>query len=123
MNRAEIIAGMLSLAMLVLAACGESGGSDGATKSGRPEPNVVMPETPAPLAAAGKSLLYRFDDNSPGQMPAKFHAALTGEGAKGEWVVKADPTAPSEPNVLAQLSDDRTDYRFPLAIADDGSFQ
>src|SRR5205085_9116416 len=51
------------------------------------------------------------------------HTALTGEGAKGEWVVKADQSAPSQPNVLAQLSDDRTDYRFPLAIADDGSFQ
>jgi hypothetical protein len=123
MKRTEIIAGMLSLAMLALAACGESGGPDGATKSEPSEPNVVMPETPAPLATAGKSFLYRFDGDAPNQMPAKFHAALTGQGAKGEWVVKADPTAPSEPNVLAQLSDDRTDYRFPLAIADEASFR
>ena len=123
MNRAEIIVGMLSLALLVLAACRESGGPSGAARSGPSEANVVTPETPAPLAAAGKSFFYRFDGDVPGQMPAKFHAALTGQGAKGEWVVKADPTAPSEPNVLAQLSDDRTDYRFPLAIADEGSFR
>jgi len=36
--------------------------------------------------------------------------------------VQADPTAPSKPNVLVQTSTDKTDYRFPLAIADDGSF-
>jgi hypothetical protein len=57
------------------------------------------------------------------QVPARFHSALTGQGASAEWLVKPDPTAPSSPNVLAQVSDDRTDYRFPLAIADDGSFQ
>ena len=38
-------------------------------------------------------------------------------------MVKSDASAPSPPNVLAQLSDDKTDYRFPLAIADDGSFE
>ena len=37
--------------------------------------------------------------------------------------MKADPTAPSQPNVIAQTSTDKTDYRFPLAIADEGSFQ
>jgi hypothetical protein len=34
-----------------------------------------------------------------------------------------DPTASSKPNVVAQTSADRTDYRFPLLIADEGSFQ
>src|SRR5215471_14706803 len=33
------------------------------------------------------------------------------------------PYAPSKPNVVAQTSTDKTDYRFPLLIADDGSFQ
>src|SRR5205085_7486857 len=31
--------------------------------------------------------------------------------------------APSKPNVVAQTSTDKTDYRFPLLIADDGSFK
>jgi len=35
----------------------------------------------------------------------------------------ADPTAPSKPNVVAQTSTDTTDYRFPLLIADEGSFK
>jgi hypothetical protein len=34
-----------------------------------------------------------------------------------------DPTAPSKPNVVAQTSADKTDYRFPLLIADEGSFR
>ena len=38
-------------------------------------------------------------------------------------MVMADPTAPSKPNVVAQTSADSTDYRFPLLIADDGSFR
>lgn len=53
----------------------------------------------------------------------KFHGTLTGSGANCEWVVKADPTAPSQPNVLAQISADDTSYRFPLAVNDEGSFQ
>ena len=35
----------------------------------------------------------------------------------------ADPTAPSKPNVVVQTSTDTTDYRFPLLIADQGSFR
>ena len=39
----------------------------------------------------------------------------TGEGEAGKWTVVADPTA-SNGQALGQLSNDRTDYRFPLAI-------
>jgi len=35
----------------------------------------------------------------------------------------ADPTATSKPNIVAQTSTDTTDYRFPLLIADEGSFK
>src|SRR5262249_48014031 len=49
--------------------------------------------------------------------------ALTGGGKPGNWVVQADTTAPSQPNVLAQTAEDKTDYHFPLAIADEGSFR
>jgi hypothetical protein len=37
--------------------------------------------------------------------------------------VNTDPTAPSQPNVLAQTSADNTGYRFSLAVNDEGSFQ
>jgi hypothetical protein len=38
-----------------------------------------------------------------------------GEGEAGKWTIVADPTAVNG-QALGQLSDDRTDYRFPLAI-------
>jgi hypothetical protein len=38
-------------------------------------------------------------------------------------VVMADANAPSKPNVVAQISTDKTDYRFPLLVSDEGSFK
>jgi hypothetical protein len=120
MNHIRIIVGLLAL--LIPTACSDKGASYEARKSASSEANSVVPETPAPLMAAGKSSLYNFDSDASGQSLAMFHPALTGEGAKGRWVAQADETAPSRPNILAQLSDDRTDYRFPLFIADEGAF-
>lgn len=34
-------------------------------------------------------------------------------------MIQADQEAPSRPNVLAQLDDDPTDYRFPIAVAEE----
>lgn len=84
---------------------------------------AAPPETPAPPQAAGASFTYNFDSDTAGAAPAKFHGARTGQGTEGKWVVMADATAPSKPNVVAQTSTDGTDYRFPLLIADDGSFK
>ncbi len=86
-------------------------------------PPSVAAEKPAPLQAAGTQFIYNFDSDSPGQLPAKFHSAKTGAGAQESWSIVVDPTAPSKPNVVAQTSTDQTDYRFPLLIADEGSFQ
>ena len=85
--------------------------------------NPAPPETPAPRQSAGREFVYNFDGDSAGKIAVKFHSALTGSGANGEWVVQADPTAPSQPNVLAQMSADDTSYRFPLAVNDEGSFR
>src|SRR5712691_4670991 len=123
MNRLKISFSVFAL-LLLLVACGKSGASnDGAAVASGGAENKVAPETPAPLQPGGKEFVYNFDGDTAGQLPARFHEALTGQGAKPQWVVKADPSAPSQPNVLAQLSTDKTDYRFPLAIADEGSFQ
>jgi hypothetical protein len=96
----------------------EDEGEKGASKSGAP-----AAEQPAPLQGAGKQLIYNFDSDAAGQMPAKFHAARTGQGSESTWAVTADTSAPSKPNVVAQTSTDKTDYRFPLLIADEGSFR
>lgn len=110
--------------LLLLGACSKSGADNkGNEDRSHPAENKVEPETPAPVQPAGKEFLYSFDTDAAGKLPARFHDALTGQGDKGQWVVTADTSAPSQPNVLAQLSTDKTDYRFPLAITDEGSFQ
>jgi hypothetical protein len=50
-----------------------------------------------------------------GSPPGGFTFARTGRGTEGEWTVIADPTA-SAGRAIEQISTDRTDYRFPLAI-------
>jgi hypothetical protein len=114
----------LCLAMLVWA-CGERGESSEADHAdeGAAPTQAKKAEPPAPLQAAGKTLTYNFDSDATGKLPAHFHPALTGQGTEGTWIVKQDETAPSKPNVLAQTSTDDTDYRFPLAVLDEGSFK
>src|SRR6266446_2346662 len=92
-------------------------------EEGPATPAAVAAEKAAPQQTAGKQFAYNFDGDTAGQMPAKFHGAKTGGGAPEKWVVTADPIAPSKPNVIAQTSTDQTDYRFPLLISDEGSFQ
>ena len=86
-------------------------------------PPAVAAEKPAPLQAPGKQFVYNFDSDAPGQLPAKFHTAKTGGGSTEKWSVQTDSSAPSQPNVVAQTSTDQTDYRFPLLISDEASFQ
>lgn len=87
------------------------------------EINPSRGESAAPLQTAGQQLVYNFDSDSAGQLPSKFHSALTGSGSDSTWTVMPDPSAPSRLNVVAQTSSDKTDYRFPLLIADEGSFR
>ena len=92
-------------------------------EEGAPNTGAAAPEKPAPQQASGQQLIYTFDTDPVGQVPAKFHSARTGQGSDSKWEVIADTSAPSKPNVVAQTSTDKTDYRFPLLIADEGSFR
>jgi hypothetical protein len=65
---------------------------------------------------------WNFDKDKVQSLPQSWLSSLTGHGAKGVWVVLADSTAPSQPNVLAQTSKDITDYRFPVAIVQNVSY-
>jgi hypothetical protein len=60
---------------------------------------------------------YHFEDDSPGKPPAGFTFARTRNlGKPGRWVVVAQKDAPSAGNALAQLDDDATSARSPLAV-------
>ncbi len=117
MKRLKLLLGIF-MTLLFVIACSQASQSS-LSNSGL----ELVNEPSAPLQEAGKASTYNFDNDKTGQLPAKFHTGLTGGGRKVEWIVKEDPTAPSKPNVMAQVSNDKTDYRFPLFISDEGSYK
>lgn len=67
-------------------------------------------------ASAQRRVSMDFEDAVPGALPASFTAALTGGGPPPRWVIADDPTSPAGPRVLSEVSRNRTDNRFPLAL-------
>ena len=63
-------------------------------------------------------LSWNFDSDRVDQPPAGFTFARTGGGRLGQWIVRSEKDAPSGTNVLAQINTDKTDYRFPVAVAE-----
>lgn len=59
---------------------------------------------------------FDFDKDDIGAMPSFLEAGKTGSGTRSEWVVKQDPTAPSQPNVLAQTANEAINFHFPYVI-------
>jgi hypothetical protein len=71
----------------------------------------------ASLASSRPSLsqTITFANSQVGALPEGFESARTGKGAPAEWKVVQDASAEGG-KALAQVSTDRTDYRFPLAV-------
>jgi hypothetical protein len=76
---------------------------------------ALCPGSPA-LAETG-ALMIAIDHMTIGSTPEGFTFARTGQGGPAQWSVAADPSA-SAGKVIEQVSTDRTDNRFPLAIHD-----
>ena len=52
---------------------------------------------------------------TPGAPPEHFEFARTGSGAPGKWIIVEDASAEGG-RAVEQMSNEKTDYRFPLAI-------
>lgn len=59
-----------------------------------------------------------FDVSKPGELPPGWTSAVTHRGGPPRWEVHPDPSAPSRPNVLAQLSGTASRFRIALAVFD-----
>jgi len=70
---------------------------------------------PAPPASSD---VFTFDEATPGSLPANFNPGLTGGGDAVDWRVREVDDAPSGAQVVAQLSADRTNTRYPLLVLD-----
>src|SRR5258708_16656382 len=77
---------------------------------------VVMALSIISVAAeTTESVELSFGAMQPGQAPPGFEFGRTGQGAVGRWIGVDDRTAKSN-RAVVQTSQDRTDYRFPVAI-------
>jgi hypothetical protein len=61
--------------------------------------------------------MIAIDQMTVGSAPEGFSFARTGRGGPAQWSVTAYPTAAAG-HAIEQVSTDRTDYRFPLAVYD-----
>jgi len=66
-----------------------------------------------------KPVLFDFEDAPLDEVPPRFTAALNGGGGPIDWRVVARKDAASGGKVLAQLSADRTDVRYPHVVSDE----
>lgn len=65
-----------------------------------------------------RTQIIGFDDSPVGIVPRGWTVQMTHTGGPPRWEVSREDSAPSHPNMLAQLSVDKTAGRFPLAILD-----
>jgi hypothetical protein len=64
---------------------------------------------------------YTFDKDPTNKPPVGFVEALTAGGGSVKWQVVEASDAPSGKQVVAQLSEDSTDTRYPLLVLDEFS--
>lgn len=65
--------------------------------------------------------VFDFESSSLGDLPEGWSVAMTHEGGAPIWEVREDQSAPSGSRILAQVSDNATSGRFPLAIYQDSN--
>jgi hypothetical protein len=68
------------------------------------------------IASTGR--IVNFDTAPLGKMPPGWTAAMTNGGAAPKWEILKDGSAPTQPYVFAQVSNEPGGDRFPLAIFD-----
>lgn len=92
-----------------------------------PAPSTAVEQAPSKPPPSGaepvKQKRIGFDTDTLDAAPSGFAFERSGKGALGRWVVRAEGDAPSPPNVLAQLDNDDTDFRFPVAVLEGVSLQ
>lgn len=68
------------------------------------------------IADVESESVYDFETSEVDTTPAAFTAALTGSGPPARWLVKEVAAPPSGKHVVAQLSEDKTNRRYPILI-------
>jgi hypothetical protein len=83
-----------------------------AAPAGSAAPSASVPAVGSPFTR------FDFEHDAVDAGPAGFTSVRTGGGRVGQWIVRAEPDAPSPPNAVVQVDADPTDMRFPVLLAD-----
>jgi hypothetical protein len=75
------------------------------------------------LTARASAPSIGFDSVAAGAVPPGWTVTMTHTGGAPKWEVVKDESAPSKPNVFAQVSTDATGGRFPLAVYEKARLQ
>ena len=87
------------------------------------------------LSVSGAEMRFNFGQFSEGASPTNFHSVLFGKGQPGKWIIQMDAVpsafapltdkAPSvtKRGVMAQLSQDPTDERYPILLLNQEIFR
>jgi hypothetical protein len=84
---------------------------------------VIFLSFTAHASGSDNKRVVNFDRDRVGSLAPEWESAMTKTGGAPNWQIMVDETAPSTPNVLAQVSSDRTAGRFPLAVYRGVSFK
>jgi hypothetical protein len=112
MTRSGVGARALLLAAALLAGCAHEHETSAAAPATQ---DATAPSAGTPVAS--ERWHWSFEPGERGAAPGDFAFARTGPGTDGSWQVQAIDDAPGGRHVLVQLEADRTDDRYPLAIA------
>lgn len=74
-------------------------------------------------APTGLALDRNFDSDLASVRPTDILSLRTGSGSEGTWLIQPDATAPSHPNVLAQISTDNANSTSPIAVETKSKYQ
>src|SRR5215203_923486 len=83
---------------------------------GEPMKSVVLASLLSATGAFAETV--DFESADAGAVPSGWSVAMTSQGGAPRWGIERDPSSPAGEKVLAQLSEDRASFRFPLAIYD-----
>ena len=70
----------------------------------------------AEAVESSKGITIDFDHFATGKAPEGFLSTVNGKEKTADWEIRPEPTAPSSPNVLAQISSQEGSFRFPLLV-------
>ena len=116
------LATVIALSTMLATSCSqtkEKGPPSPAAPTTATKPAAAASTPTVDSSAQPTTVVFDFEDGTVGALPPGFTAALVGGGGSIDWRVQARKDAHSGSQVIAQLSSDQTNTRYPHVVRDD----